>query len=554
MTTGSRDDTGTGQSEFAWPDDWSYREAIEAVLQATDTPFWQPSLLSLLRFQRSAFDELKNRLEDRGSSLVTWDNPILSMTFTLEQEPVSTHSLGSSSNEEFQPGPKEITIPLQILTAGAALSRIDGRVLPIVPVQLADTLRALDDKRRRDFAKKWTSPIPYGDSSESPGSLIGLSRGSVEFRASLCFRIHPLTRDESTGEFYLILEAELPWEGEHSPASWSNPERAALWGAIDQLFEKLIRSTENGEADPHTVSVEVGVAGSAIDAFEIQASGDSGFLAGCSPRPFKDTPLHGLLLNKFALPDDSADFELPVTDGNGRLTRLAHLVVISTLTHPSDDDVREELIASIIARATFEPDPDEDLTLPGPFYAAISRAPPYQRVLDRASKSRFGGEVAGDMLLFILTCAEHAPEHASVRKAAFVQRERLISGEDGSKNYGRSTVLREWQRFKPAAHLWAALLLSQRDEEGRFRLFSQSDEPSEDDLITFLSLAEEIRRRAENLPALRQGQEENPILDPSSTWRTPNDLRLHRVELGSPPLDPWTKQVLSQYRVRTPKR
>jgi hypothetical protein len=66
-------------------------------------------------------------------------------------------------------------------------------------------------------------------------------------------------------------------------------------------------------------------------------------------------------------------------------------------------------------------------------------------------------------------------------------------------------------------------------------------------LLNFLSIAEGLRKRAENHTV--RGQKE-PLLDPSRTWKSPPDLALSSVEFGIPGPTDWAKEQLSSYRAK----
>jgi hypothetical protein len=158
-----------------------------------------------------------------------------------------------------------------------------------------------------------------------------------------------------------------------------------------------------------------------------------------------------------------------------------------------------------------------------------------------------GGWVAGEMLLHLLTTAEHAPEHASVNKACHLVIRNLSEARllySGSKApCSRQTVWSAWTSFRPAAHLWAAFNLTTGwPDWDTFAAAYPNGTLSVllPGLLALLSVAEALRRLAEG----------HKIVAPGELWRVPATIPLLPVNVTVPPPTDWILEQLQGYRAR----
>ena len=163
----------------------------------------------------------------------------------------------------------------------------------------------------------------------------------------------------------------------------------------------------------------------------------------------------------------------------------------------------------------------------------------------------FATAVTGDILLFLLRCAQHHPEYMSVERAVFLMQRvyRDFADRNGNPaNCGASTIKNAWAAHRPAAHLCAA-----------FRMFLEEGKLSDDfvtdpqALLEFLAVSEHFRDLGQSFFASRQEVRHGPILDPSTTWRCPRFPELTRIEFEAAPLPKGTLEYLEKYS-RTRKR
>ena len=241
--------------------------------------------------------------------------------------------------------------------------------------------------------------------------------------------------------------------------------------------------------------------------------------------------------------------ELPISDGDGNLVPFAGLIVIAMMAHPDDPQRRADLffVRSSLERLSKLRD-DQKLAVPVRELRSFLEAPAYAEVERLAAESGAGGGTAGDLLSRVVRYSKVCPKHASLLKAAWVEEHLLAQGTNrhGEKlPYSRATILANWTRFKPVAHLWAASRIATEGEEGipppEFNLDSRQGTPG------FLSLAEYFRIIGESFKS--RGQK-TPLLDPLTSWKLPADLRLPALE-GSPKwaqLDDFEQGLLARYR------
>ncbi len=231
--------------------------------------------------------------------------------------------------------------------------------------------------------------------------------------------------------------------------------------------------------------------------------------------------------------------------------------VVRVMCHPDSEEDRREFLRSIqawtVAEAfTDEPPLPTDM-VPKDVRMALADGLSLHRALPKAAKSAgYGGAVSGNILLFILRCAEHSPKDMSVLKAVDIIGRKLVrdgrrirkQGE-GTIAASRSAIMNAWTAFKPVAHFWAATRLWQLEDrvtDWYYLLFRV------DDLLEFIALAEELRQRGEALYARGQKTLDRSVLDPSAAWRVPDSLTLPNIEVTLPPLTDKEKSWLTEYR------
>lgn len=120
------------------------------------------------------------------------------------------------------------------------------------------------------------------------------------------------------------------------------------------------------------------------------------------------------------------------------------------------------------------------------------------------------GVMAGEILLFTLCLAVHAPYLASVNKAV-----KLVSRRNENRGWPkqRSQIMSNWSEFKPVAHLWAAYVYQDRD----YLEFAPIFDP--DEVAKFVLLAEQLRLDGERHFAHGQKKRAKPLLEPDLMFR-----------------------------------
>src|SRR4051794_40334941 len=115
--------------------------------------------------------------------------------------------------------------------------------------------------------------------------------------------------------------------------------------------------------------------------------------------------------------------------------------------------------------------------------------------------------MAGQLLMFVLSCAEHEPANASLEHAyrTFSNAFMFARLKGGSRAY----LAKAWADYAPVSHFWCALRGRQLPEGGK-------------ELAEFLGEAESLRRL---------GQDHKPrnspsLLNPDSVWRVPEGFEL----------------------------
>ena len=240
---------------------------------------------------------------------------------------------------------------------------------------------------------------------------------------------------------------------------------------------------------------------------------------------------------------------LEIIDETGKLVPLAPVIVAAAMLSPTDENRRDQIFATgytdtvLQVRQAIPPEIAE-VTHRGPSVAGISRGAQYQGYL---------GFVAGQTLLFVLRCATHRPEDASVRKAIHIMGpalEREARLQERKFPASTAKLWDGWGKYKSVCHLWAALHILGEGENGlnpenlEFLLNPET-------LLEFLGTAEILRGKGEKHFAPPRRTKALPLLAPNETWKAPDNLNLPHIAFEPPPLFTHELEWLAEYRAPT---
>ncbi len=228
--------------------------------------------------------------------------------------------------------------------------------------------------------------------------------------------------------------------------------------------------------------------------------------------------------------------------------------------HPNDENKRAEVLDAlegIRLGQTFLQNPSS-VVFDKKQRALIVNAPPPQQFFEASldNTDKYIGDV-GDILLTVLTLAEHAPRLASVNNAVALRMRRRA--QLGHPTLSREHIFRKWSQFKPISHFLAALLMGTNSffetpllknvwkevpKKGNhfdleaFEAANSNVTPWAIVLMVFgmldwASLAEQLRRRAEKTFA--HGQK-IPLLTSEETWFFGPEIPLSQPEFCLAPL------------------
>jgi hypothetical protein len=176
---------------------------------------------------------------------------------------------------------------------------------------------------------------------------------------------------------------------------------------------------------------------------------------------------------------------------------LAQIRVLAVMHAPCDADLRRRCVLTWQQRRLAQSD-DSRTILAAAWRQLASE-------IDRAVSRRDGlhkGNFAGNILITTLK-TRGTVETAMAALAA----EMRSQGKTGASH---ATLERAWSEFRPAAHLWAAVLAL------RFPPPTFAQPLSLEDLCDMFSVAEILRGKGE---CYRTGNQQRPVLDPDTTWR-----------------------------------
>jgi hypothetical protein len=237
---------------------------------------------------------------------------------------------------------------------------------------------------------------------------------------------------------------------------------------------------------------------------------------------------------------------LEISDGQGNLVPDAIFRVIATMCYHDDPGQRQRTFETLDLKARYDgagPVSEDLLSL------VQDLAVEAESTISGLAGSGHGIWVAGDLLLLILSAATYSPRDASLARAIRVWcRDHALRRTVGGYYIPASErdVRAAWKRFKPVAHLCAALHVN-------FDPLEVEKSTLLTDLPSFLAIAEKYRVFGENHhpPGGRTGSKPlaRTTLDSLETWHLPPDLKLPTVETPIPTLTPFTLQILREYKV-----
>ena len=547
MGTNSKIETEAPQADF----DFGY----ELLLRLADPPesVEKRQLTGFLRqLQRTGYEFLKEALDDPTDLETTWDEPVLGIPIDYPWNWVRRtgdfRGLVVDASDEADCELFRVNLAIQSLTGGAAEIVEGEHVYPLVPVPLGDTLSVQPEEDQRRFLEKFWAARHFGD-GEGEYTIVGRSSSGRRFKAALVFFLHPLRIEPRLKRCHHLVDVRLVWEGDSSPEDWSTTERDALWACVFALLDELLlwASKPVDKCQPK-LSVRVSQqapgyrAFDCFDALITDRTGGHPFPEKCSAPSLEQVGLGEVEI-------EIGGPELPLTDGTGRLLPQAVLNLLTVMVYPNSEESQKRFLA---AQLLHSPSIEDAAHLPEGAHALleihrlIPKASSVDSILQAAVLALRAGARAGDIFLWQLLCSESHPEHAGVGKAIHFYRSihQAAATSTSRRVWSRAKVLPEWKRFKPVAHLWAALLLWQRDfnEDPSFDPFRSLDDEAA--LVRFLSLAEELRRRGRSILIPGKG---TPVIDPEATWRAPADLQLGSFWLRPPALTDADLAVLAPY-------
>ncbi len=227
---------------------------------------------------------------------------------------------------------------------------------------------------------------------------------------------------------------------------------------------------------------------------------------------------------------------MKVCNDDGTLNFLAPYMVQAVMCHPRDDDKRMQLytvqtVGSILKIENYRElvgDNEKLLSFIIESLETLNYAPTPDDVRQEANRSVSGASIVSFIVQWLLSASEYHHElKISVSRMidTLSQLPKQLRGfQEEQIPMGKSLLWKNWGKFKPVAHLFAAAGECTADTGEVYErnpLFGLPDQLSE-----FLSVAERIREECERLR----------ILDPQETWRPPGHFVREDTELEIHPL------------------
>ena len=218
---------------------------------------------------------------------------------------------------------------------------------------------------------------------------------------------------------------------------------------------------------------------------------------------------------------------LEILDEAGHLRPEAAMQVLLAMAYPDDPVSQDVFIAG--AKAESKSGQSDDWT---PSYL-------FKHQMKLVEACSPGGQLAGEMLLHLLSLKAHAPEHASLNKVRWICRHHALEGwslVNGQSVPATDTSYKGfWRQYRPVCHFWASWALHMdQGPAAVIQLFIDDDA-----LLRFLSISAGLLVVANHFE----------IFDADvDAYTIPKSLAAEDVVFGVPPPTPWALKVLSEYR------
>lgn len=224
---------------------------------------------------------------------------------------------------------------------------------------------------------------------------------------------------------------------------------------------------------------------------------------------------------------------------------LPSAAVSATMLFPNDEARREQFYA--IEAVGLYKQTGVPTEIPWAVASALHDAVLEKNFDEDTEKARRSGETVGLLYRVFLQCMIHHDSFASLNAALavtgrLVERFKCRKTEPPDRPSSPSTLKQFWSSHKSVAHLWTAARLDQenRDQQGwiGWRI-------NNDGLTRMLAMSEYLRTLGENYFAYGQT---TPALDPSETWRPPEELALPEFSVFIPPIEPEILDEIAKVR------
>ena len=228
---------------------------------------------------------------------------------------------------------------------------------------------------------------------------------------------------------------------------------------------------------------------------------------------------------------------LGIVDRSERLVQFAPTIIAAAMLSPNNERRRNEIEATGYVDTALQ----VNHPIPAKIFTHTHLGPGTHNLLKEAQSQGYLGWIAGQILFFVLRCAIHQPGDATTGRAVRViqhvlAREARLQKRDFSSS--ESKIWDAWGKYKCVSHLWSALLILEKGEDGL----------NIENLPEILSMAEFLRSQGErHYPPPKRAKAE-PLLDPKKTWKSPEGLKLPHTSFSSPPLSNQETGWLAEYR------
>ncbi len=212
--------------------------------------------------------------------------------------------------------------------------------------------------------------------------------------------------------------------------------------------------------------------------------------------------------------------------------------ILAVMLYPNDNLKRRQWLTA--SKARYWRDHQDKVSLPEEpeklkeIIKFLADAPPFDKLFDQKAFNQ--GIIASEKLYTILEIDRSGIPPSAAKAEYLIDKDGLKSRSGKKIPSSQRSIQQAWKEYHSVAHLWAAYRIYHY-------LFSDDHFPLNSPKI-FLSVSEFFRRHGERITPTNQT---TPYLDPSTTWKPPENFKLGEININIPELSEDGLDLVDEY-------